>query len=69
LRPFSRSYLVDGDLDGRPFSHEERDLVYARAHGAVDAHPFGTELDVYSSEYDGWRIRCCPTPPPMRRCA
>ncbi|WP_062733256.1 FMN-binding glutamate synthase family protein [Sphingobium abikonense] len=52
LRPFLRAYIVESDLDGRPFSHDERSLVYARAKGEVDAHPFGTELDVYSDEYE-----------------
>ncbi|HVI99726.1 MAG TPA: FMN-binding glutamate synthase family protein [Sphingomonas sp.] len=52
LRPFLRSYIVESDLDGRPFSHDERALVYARAKGQEDAHPFGTELDVYSGEYE-----------------
>jgi len=52
LRPYLRAYIVEGDLDGRPFSHDERSLVYARAKGAVDAHPFGTDLDVYSGEYE-----------------
>ncbi len=52
LRPYLRSYIVESDLDGRPFSHDERRLVYARAKGDLDAHPFGTELDVYSSEYE-----------------
>ena len=62
LRPFTRSYLVEGDLDGRPFSHEERDLVYARAHGSADAHPFGTELDVYSGEYEWLAHSMLPNP-------
>jgi len=52
LRPYLRSYIVESDLDGRPFSHDERALVYARAKDQVDAHPFGTELDVYSGEYE-----------------
>ena len=52
LRPYLRSYIVESDLDGRPFNHDERGLVYARAKGQLDAHPFGTELDVYSSEYE-----------------
>jgi glutamate synthase domain-containing protein 2 len=52
LRPFLRSYIVESDLDGRPFSHDERALVYARAKGEDSAHPFGTELDVYSDEYE-----------------
>ena len=52
LRPFARAYFVEGDLDGRPFSIDQRALVYARAKNELDAHPFGTELDVYSDEYD-----------------
>ena len=52
LRPFARAYIVEGDLEGRPFNHDERALVYARSKGELDAHPFGTELDVYSDEYE-----------------
>lgn len=52
LRPYLRAYIVEGDLEGRPFNHDERALVYARAKGQLDAHPFGTELDVYSDEYE-----------------
>jgi len=52
LRPFLRSYIVESDLDGRPFSHDERSLIYARAKGDNSTHPFGTELDVYSDEYE-----------------
>ncbi|WP_209349077.1 FMN-binding glutamate synthase family protein [Pontixanthobacter sp. CEM42] len=52
LRPFAQAYLVESDLEGRPFSHQERALVYARAKGDLDSHPMGTELDVYSDEYE-----------------
>ena len=52
LRPFAQAYIVEDDLDGRPFSHQERALVYARAKGDLDVHPMGTELDVYSDEYE-----------------
>lgn len=52
LRPFARAYIVEGDLEGRPFNHDERALVYARAKKELDDHPFGTELDVYSDEYE-----------------
>ncbi len=52
LRPYLHSYIVEGDLEGRPFNHDERALVYARAKGQLDSHPFGTELDVYSEEYE-----------------
>ncbi len=52
LRPYLRAYIVEGDLEGRPFNHDQRALVYARAKGQLDSHPFGTELDVYSDEYE-----------------
>lgn len=52
LRPFAQSYFVEGDLEGRPFNHDQRALIYARAKGDLDSHPMGTELDVYSSEYE-----------------
>ena len=52
LRPFARAYVVESDLEGRPFNHDQRALVYSRAKGELDAHPFGTELDVYSDEYE-----------------
>ena len=51
LRPFLRAYIVESDYEGRPFSIDERGLVYARAKGDLDTHPMGTELDVYSTEY------------------
>ena len=52
LRPYLRSYIVESDLDGRPFSHNERALVYARSKDDISSHPFGTELNVYSEEHD-----------------
>ena len=62
LRPFFHAYFVESELDGRPFSHEARSLVYARAHGTLDAHPFGTELDVYSGEYEWLAHSIVPNP-------
>jgi len=62
LRPFLRAYIVESDLDGRPFSHDDRALVYARARAAEDAHPFGTELDVYSGEYEWLAHSIAPNP-------
>jgi len=52
LRPFLRSYIIESDLEGRPFSHDARGLVYARSKGSLGVHPFGTEFDVYSDEYE-----------------
>ena len=52
LRPYLRSYIVESDREGRPFTIDERSLVYARAKGDIASHPMGTELDVYSEEYE-----------------
>ena len=52
LRPFLRAYIVESDREGRPFTIDERSLVYARAKGDISTHPMGTELDVYSGEYE-----------------
>ncbi|GHE02734.1 glutamate synthase [Defluviimonas sp. 20V17] len=51
LRPFLRAYIVEGDLEGKPFPYEARNLVHARARGETDTHPFGTELDTEAEEY------------------
>ena len=52
LRPFLHQYIVEDNLDGRPYSREHRSLIYQRAKDDVDVHPFGTELDVYGEEYE-----------------
>jgi len=52
LRPFLRSYIVESDMEGRPYTIDQRSLVYARAKGEIASHPMGTELDVYSEEYE-----------------
>ncbi len=47
VRPELHQYFVESDTDGRPFSREERSLIYQRAKGAVDTLPFGTQRDLY----------------------
>ncbi len=51
LRPYLRSYIVEGDLDGTPFNLEARRLVHARARGETDTQPFGTERDTTAENY------------------
>ncbi len=51
LRPFLRQYIVEGDLEGQPYSFEARNLIYARAHNETATHPFGTEQDIYQQGY------------------
>ncbi|MDG2383187.1 MAG: FMN-binding glutamate synthase family protein [Pirellulaceae bacterium] len=52
IRPEIRQYFVESDIDGRPFNRDQRSLVYERAKNIAGIKPFGTELDVYSNEYD-----------------
>lgn len=51
LRPFLRQYIVEDDLEGEPFGFEARNLVYARARGETDTHPFGSERKMEKSGY------------------
>ncbi|MCX7864082.1 MAG: FMN-binding glutamate synthase family protein [Novosphingobium sp.] len=52
LRPYLRSYIVESDSEGRPFTIGQRSLIYARAKGQLDTRPLGTELDVYSEDHE-----------------
>lgn len=52
LRPELRQYLFESETDGRPFSREQRALVYRRAKNVNDKHPFGTEHDVYAEDFE-----------------
>ncbi len=63
LGPYLRNYIVEGDQEGRPFSRDQRALVYARAKGQEDAHPMGTELDVYSQQYEWFSHSIKPSEP------
>lgn len=51
LRPYLRAYIVEDNLNGTPYSFEARNLVYARARGESDTHPFGTERDTDGDDY------------------
>lgn len=52
IRPEINQYFVESNSDGRPFSREERSIVYQRAKGARDTLPFGTQKDVYEVGYE-----------------
>ncbi len=52
IGPEIHQYFVENDEDGRPFSREDRNVVYQRAKKAVDTIPFGTELNVYDPGYE-----------------
>lgn len=49
IRPEIQQYFIERFDDGRPFSREERSVVYQRAKGDLDTAPFGTEHDLDKS--------------------
>ncbi len=46
IRPEIQQYFVATNLSGRPYPREIRSLIYARAKGDIQSHPFGTEHDI-----------------------
>lgn len=52
IRPEIQQYFIENNSDGRPFSREERSLVYQRAKGVLDTLPFGTQKNVYEKGYE-----------------
>lgn len=52
IRPEINQYFIESNHDGRPFSREQRSIVYQRAKSVLDTLPFGTQQDVYASGYE-----------------
>jgi glutamate synthase domain-containing protein 2 len=50
IRPEIRQYLFESDLDARPFSREQRTLVYARSKNEEDHSAFGTKADLRAAD-------------------
>jgi glutamate synthase domain-containing protein 2 len=55
MRPEMRQYFFETEKDGKPFSRDDRALVYQRAKLELDQRPFGTQLDVYREGYEWLR--------------
>lgn len=52
IRPEIRQYFLEDDTDAKPFSRNQRSIVYQRAKQETDKRPFGTQLDVYQAGYE-----------------
>jgi glutamate synthase domain-containing protein 2 len=52
FRPMMRQYVVESDTEEVPFSHAQRSLVYQRAKSVEDKRPFGTEQNLYRTQYE-----------------
>ncbi|PCI75386.1 MAG: FMN-binding glutamate synthase family protein [SAR86 cluster bacterium] len=51
IRPEIQQYFIANNVEEKPFSRERRNLIYRRAKGANDTHPFGTEQDILEEGY------------------
>ena len=52
LRPAMRQYFFETDSDQTPFSRTDRSLVYQRAKQQIDKRPFGTQGNVYGTDFE-----------------
>lgn len=52
IRPEIRQYFFEDESGGTPFARKKRSIVYQRAKGQLDKVPFGTQLDVYGTQYE-----------------
>ncbi|WMN11036.1 FMN-binding glutamate synthase family protein [Marivirga salinae] len=55
ISPEIQQYFIERNTDGRPFSRNYRALVYQRAKDVNDTRPFGTQLELNNSFYEGLR--------------
>ncbi len=62
IRPEIRQYFLESDTDGTPFNRSKRAVVYQRAKGQLDKRPFGTQQDVYDSNYEWINHSLVPVP-------
>ena len=51
VSPEIQQYFIESNTSGRPFSRNLRALVYRRAKGVNDTHPFGTQRDINNEDY------------------
>ena len=63
IRPEINQYFVESNHDGRPFSRNDRSVVYQRAKGELDTLPFGTQRDVYAPGYEWINHSLAPAHP------
>ncbi len=63
ISPEIQQYFIERNTDGKPFSRNHRALVYRRAKNVNDTHPFGTQHDLDTEEYEALRHSIYATEP------
>lgn len=52
IGPEIRQYFIQSDTEERPFSREQRSIVYQRAKNTLDKRPFGSQLDMNAEGFE-----------------
>jgi glutamate synthase domain-containing protein 2 len=61
IGPEIRQYFIQSDTEERPFSRDQRAIVYQRAKGVLDKRPFGALLDMYEPGFEWMNHSLTPT--------
>jgi len=60
IAPELQQYFIERNTDGKPFSRNERSIVYQRSKNIGATTPFGTQLDINHSSYEGLKHSIFP---------
>ncbi|MFN2361229.1 MAG: FMN-binding glutamate synthase family protein [Marinobacter sp.] len=61
IGPEIRQYFIESDTEERPFSREQRTIVYQRAKNVLDKRPFGSQLNMYEEGFEWLNHSLRPT--------
>jgi len=61
IAPEIQQYFIERSTDGKPFSRNERSLIYQRSKNVDSSLPFGTQLQLNQSNYEGIKHSMFPT--------
>lgn len=60
IAPEIQQYFIERTTDGKPFSRNQRSLVYQRAKNIDATTPFGTQLELNQARYEGLKHSMFP---------
>ena len=61
ISPEIQQYFIERSTDGKPFSRNERSLIYRRSKNIDSSTPFGTQLHLNQPNYEGIKHSMFPS--------
>lgn len=61
ISPEIQQYFIERSTDGKPFSRNQRSLIYQRSKNIDSNTPFGTQQDLNNTNYEGIKHSMFPT--------